>query len=214
MGLNLYFPEGTPANVERILDPDVIFQKVSEGLKAVESDWKRLAPQANAITHGKRPWWKRLFGQTNVDPEWLHYYLYRKPSEWPVTPKEKRLLLVLRRLRQMARTHGDMRLTPEMRANPPSKEAIKKAFGYMAADAEPLLRQMEKSFRSQFERVGAQIEPLCDQVYGEPCEPGEGKEIALADVNRLLKMGNTGLSDPMEFTLREWLIWFTGQTGG
>jgi len=53
-GVNLYFPEGTPANVERILDRDVIFQKVLKGLDSVYADWKRLAPQADAITHGKR----------------------------------------------------------------------------------------------------------------------------------------------------------------
>lgn len=207
-GVNLYFPEGTPANVERILDRDVIFQKVLKGLDSVYADWKRLAPQADAITHGKRAWWKRIFGQTNVDPEWLHYYLYRNPSEWPVSQDEKRVLLVLRRLRQMGRSHPGLVLTPKMKANPPSKNEIKKALGYMAADAEPLLQQMERSFRKMLYSVGAEIETLCDQVYGEPCEPGEGAEIAYADIDRLLKTGTTGLSDPMEFALREWMVWF------
>ena len=95
-----------------------------------------------------------------------------------------------------------------MKANPPSKNEIKKALGYMAADAEPLLQQMERSFRKMLYSVGAEIETLCDQVYGEPCEPGEGAEIAYADIDRLLKTGTTGLSDPMEFALREWMVWF------
>ncbi len=83
--MDLYFPEGVPANVERMLNPDVIFKKVRAGLDSLKSDWKKLSPRANDISHGRRPWWKRLFGQTGIDPKWLHHYLYQNPSSWPVS---------------------------------------------------------------------------------------------------------------------------------
>ena len=207
--MDLYFPEGVPANVERMLNPDVIFKKVRAGLDSLESDWKKLSPRANDISHGRRPWWKRLFGQTGIDPKWLHHYLYQNPSSWPVSAADdKRALQVLRRLRQMGSDRSSMLLTPEMKANPPSDVEIKKALGFMAADTEPLLRQMERSYRAMLRDVGRQIEPLCEQVYGEPCVPGEGEEIVNADIARFVKTGGLGLSGPMKNTLREWLLWF------
>lgn len=205
--MDLFFPDGIPANVERMLDPDVIFKKVLAGLRSLESDWKKLAAKADDISHGRRSWWKRLFGQTNIDPEWLHHYLYQNSSTWPVSAEDKRVLRVLRRLRQMG-TRENMLITPKMKANPPSDAGIKKALEFMAADTEPLLRQMERSYRAMLRDVGKQIEPLCEQVYGEPCVPGEGEEIVNADIARFLKMGGLGLSDSMKDSLREWLIWF------
>jgi hypothetical protein len=205
--MDLYFPEGVPANVERILNPDVIFKKIRGGLRSLESDWKKLSPKANDISHGRRSWWKRLFGQTDVSPEWLHHYLYQNPSSWPVSAEDKRALLVLRRLRQMVSDRGSLLVTPEMKANPPTESEIKKALGFMAADTVPLLRQMERSYRVMLRDVGGEIEPLCEGVYGEPCVPGEGEEIVNADIYRFVKMGARGLSNPMRESLREWLVW-------
>lgn len=205
--MDLYFPDGVPTNVERLINPDVIFKKVMGGLRSLKSDWKNLAPKANSITHGQRPWWKRIFGKTEVSPEWLHHYLYQNPSSWPVSAEDKRALLVLRRLRQMG-SRERMLVTPKMEANPPTDAEIKKALGFMAADTVPLLRNMERSFRAVLRDVGGQIEPLCDQVYGEPCVPGEGEEIVYADIKRFAKMGALGLSNPMKMTLQEWLVWF------
>ncbi len=205
--MDLYFPDGVPEHVERVLNPDVIFKKVRAGLDSLESDWKKLAPKANDISHGRRPWWKRIFGQTNTAPEWLHHYLYQNPSSWPVSADDKRALLVLRRLRQMG-SRERMLVTPKMKANPPTDNEIKKALGYMAADTVPLLRQMERTYRSMLRDVGRQIEPLCEGVYGEPCVPGEGMEIVNADIYRFVKMGALGLSNPMKESLREWLVWF------
>jgi len=209
-GIRLVFPGGTPPSMERIFNPDVIFKKVKAGLGDIEKSWTALAARADDITHGRRPWWKRLFGTSDISPEWLHHYLYQKPSTWPVNKDEQKALRVLRRLRQLGSDRHSMLLTREMKANPPTDREIKQALGRMAADTAPLLKQMDRSFWGVLNRIGAEIEPLCDQVYGEPCEPGEGAEIALADIRKYLKSGVTGLSGPMEDTLREWLFWRQG----
>lgn len=207
-GVPLYFPEGIPDNVMRLLDPDVIHQKVLAGVRSLEQDWKKMAPGADDIAHGRTTWWDRLFRPASLDPEWLHYYLYQKPSTWGVSKEEQQELLALRHLRQLgSRGKHPLTLTAEMKANTPSPSEVKKALKYMANDMRYYLFRMQRSWHVMLDKVGAEIEPLCDQVYGEPCPPGQGGEVAQADIADMFKLGRTPFSDPMENTLSAFLGW-------
>ena len=201
-GVPLYFPEGIPQEVQRLVDPDAIHREVVQGLKSLERPWASLAPQADQISHGTRPWWKRIFGKTDLSREWLHHYLYTE-KEWPsLSREEKALLLLLRRVRQMGVDHH-VYLTPE--DTPPTDSEVKRALEMMAKDTRMLLHKMSRQYQSMLDRVGTKIEPLCEGVYGEPCEPGEGAEIANADVFDLYEMRRFPVSSGMSDVLVRFL---------
>ena len=107
MSVPLYFPDGVPDTVKRLVDPDVIHKKVLQGLKDVEGEWKKLAPKADVVLQGKRPWWKRLFGPSlKVDRMYVLDLLYKPLSKWPrgLTDDERDALRLVRRLRQYGST--------------------------------------------------------------------------------------------------------------
>ena len=80
-GPSLYFPDGIPANVERLVSPDVIHRVVQKGLKDVARKWGNLAPTAASIASGNRPWWRRLFqGKTDIESKYLLAMLYLRPQ--------------------------------------------------------------------------------------------------------------------------------------
>jgi hypothetical protein len=201
-GVPLYFPDGIPKGVQRLVDPDVIHREVVQGLKSLEKPWSSLAQQADQISHGVRPWWKRIFGTTSLSREWLHHYLYTE-KEWPsLSKEEKAYLRLLRRVRQMGSDH-QVYLTPE--EAPPRRAEIQEALEMMARDTKMLMAKMTNQYNSMLDRTGKKIEPLCEGVYGEPCEPGEGAEIVNGDIFDLLKMRRFPTSSTMSNVLVEFL---------
>ncbi len=191
MSVPLYFPDGIPDSVRRILDPDAIHQLVRQGLADVEEEWKKLAGKADAVTQGKRPWWKRLFGPSlKVDRMYVMDRLYKPVKTWPKGLSEQDLdsLRIVRRLRQYGPSPL-ISMTDWHRDRAPNEEEMTKAFKFLAKDALPVARQAERAFNQMLDEVGAEVEPLCMAVYGEECERGEGVEIALADIKDLVRMG-------------------------
>jgi len=191
MSVPLYFPDGIPESVRRILDPDAIHQLVRQGLADVEGEWKKLAGKADAVTQGKRPWWKHLFGPSlKVDRMYVMDRLYKPVKTWPKGLSEKDLdsLRIVRRLRQYGPSPL-ISMTDWHRDHAPTEEEMTKAFKFLAKDALPVAKDAEKAFNKMLDKVGAEIEPLCEAVYGEKCERGEGAEIALADIGDLLRIG-------------------------
>lgn len=187
----LYFPDGIPETVQRIVDPDQIHKLVAAGLKGMEDDWSRLGKKADEVTRGVRPWWKRLFGASlEVDIAHVMNALYRPMKTWPgvLKAEEKDDLNIVRYLRQYIAS-DNYRLTPEQRRNPPTEEEMAKAFKLLAKDARPVADRAEDVFQNMITDVGEDIEPLCEDVYGEACPPGEGERVAMADVRDLVRIG-------------------------
>jgi len=190
-GVPLYFPDGVPEPVRRIIDPDTVHKKVQQGLVEIEAEWKKLAPKADAVTQGIRPWWKRLFGGSlEVDHKYVMSMLYQPMSKWPrgLSKSEKGALDVVRRLRQL----GPTPLVPWVdwgHEQAPTDDEMTKAFKLLAKDAIPVARAAQGDFHDTLDEVGADIEPLCLSLYNEECTRGEGVEIALADVGILVKVG-------------------------
>jgi hypothetical protein len=205
-GVPLYFPDGVPASVRRIVDPDSIHKKVQQGLKDVEAKWKKLAPKADAVTRGDRPWWKRLFGQSlKVDHMYVMDRLHKPVTKWPrgLQDQQKDALRIVRRLRQFGSTPL-ISMTDWHRDRTPTEDEMSKAFKLLAKDSVPVARLAEAAFNDMLDEVGAEIEPLCMSVYGEGCDPGEGAEIVLGDIKDLLKIGRIpGLSHAGVAALQE-----------
>lgn len=206
MGVGLYFPDGVPDNVQRIVDPDAIHKKVATGLKDLESQWKKLAGPADAVVQGKRPWWKRLFGGSlKTAHKYVINGLYAPVSQWPsgLNKEEKAALRLVRRLRQ----YGPSPLVPmtnQDAVDAPSEDEMREAFKMLAKDAIPIARKAEDAFHKMLDTVGKIIEPLCQEIYDEPCVRGEGAEIALADIRALVKMDRfRGISPPGVRVLRD-----------
>ena len=85
MSVPLYFPDGVPPNIQRIVDPDVIHQLVRDGLAKVETEWKKLARRSDDLAQGKLPWWRRLWRSSyEVDKVYVMNTLYRPTSEWSI----------------------------------------------------------------------------------------------------------------------------------
>ena len=103
-GPSLYFPDGIPPNVERLVSPDVIHRLVQKGLKDVARKWEGLSATAASIASGYRPWWRRIFqGKTDIESKYLLALLYLPPQKWPkgLSGEEKDLLNLLRRVRDL-----------------------------------------------------------------------------------------------------------------
>ncbi len=167
----LYFPDGVPDNIKRIVDPDQIHKHVQEGLKGLEKEWGSLSPKASGIVRGERPWWLRIFGgETEISPEWLVERLYQRPRTWPkgLTQEDKDMLLLLRGIRDLG---PSLSLSAPNRENPPSEKMMSTAFKMMAKDTRLILSfRLMNSYESMLDEVGEEIEHLCEGVYGEKCE--------------------------------------------
>ena len=188
-GPSLYFPDGIPPNVQRLVDPDAIHRLVQEGLKGLEGKWGRLAPLAGGIADGERPWWRKIFGgYTSIPSKWLVASLYLDPKRWPsgLSAQQKKQLLLLRRVRdlQFRPVEYTFRSLDEARgATLPTEEELLKALQYMAKDTKSdLFKPMVRLYNRMLSEVGKEIEPLCLEIYGETCESGEGAAIANADI--------------------------------
>lgn len=185
----LWFPEGVPEGVRRITNPDAIHKRVQAGIKDLMGQkWSRMAPAADRIARGQRSWWKRLFsGTSDVDPKWLTHALYR-PREYPsgITRDEQDNLALLRRLRDMGGYRTDP-LEAEDLVNAPTRDQLRAALKMMAKDADALVDKMWSSYNDMLSRVGSEVEPLCEQVYGEPCSSGEGPLLVAGDVESAVK---------------------------
>ena len=154
----LYFPEGVPDNIRRIVDADQIHKRVQEGLKGLEKDWKSLAPKASEIVNGDRPWWLRIFGgQTGISPEWLAERLYQRPRAWPagLSDGDREMLLLLRRTRDLG---SSLSLSAPNRENPPPEEDMTSAFKMMAKDTRLLISfSLMKAYEAMLEDVGVRL---------------------------------------------------------
>lgn len=209
MGTSLWFPGGVPASIERLVDPDAIARITGKGLRSLRSEWKPLADLADQISHGKRrPWWKGIFKSTDIDPEWLHYQLYNEKL-WPktLTDDERKKLRILKSLRQLSGQHT--RYQPEGVA--PSPQEFEEALEMMSIDMEAVLRRMFRSFNAMLYKEGTKVEPLCEEIYGEPCEKGEGALLIVGDIEKMWKMDRLPVrSRPLERVLRDFLaIYFS-----
>ena len=187
----LYFPDGVPPNVQRIEDPDVIHERVAAGLKGADADWKKLSKKADAVTRGNRPWWKRLFGASlKVDLVYVMNMLYKPVSKWPrgLSEREKDDLSVLRALRQYS-SGATFPMTDWHRDHAPTDAEMVKAFKLLAKDAGPVVDQAEDIFQKMVTDVGKEVRPLCESVYGEPCDPDEAERVVMADIRDLGRIG-------------------------
>ena len=206
MPLQLYFPDGVPKSVQRLVDPDVIHQKVLDGLDGLEGQWKGLAGAADDIVNGKPKWWEKVFGLGSpISPDWMHHYLYSEDA-WPPLPKQAVLYLrVLQRLRQM----GPRRNPVFPRGAVPTDEEVKESLLHMAEDAQRLVHKMHRQYERMLDRLGAEIAPLCDEVYGEPCDKDEAALIANGDIMTMYQMGRfPTLSPTMTRTLMAFLEFY------
>ena len=188
----LYFPDGVPLNVQRIEDPDAIHKLVAEGLKEVDADWRTLSRKADAVTQGDRPWWKRLFGGSlETDITYVMNRLYDPMSKWPqgLSGPQRDDLNILRYLRQYSSgtVYSMSDKNPE---DAPTEDEMAKAFKLIAKDASSVADRADGYFQDMLNRVGKEIEPLCESTYGEPCERGEGAQVAMADVKDLIRIGH------------------------
>jgi hypothetical protein len=188
----LYFPDGVPLNVQRIEDPDAIHKLVAAGLKGLEADWKKLSSKADAVLHGDQSWAKRLFGRSlKVDFLYVMNRLYRPMSQWPrgLNAEEKGDLNVLRYLRQYTNSNESFSMSHLDPMDAPTEDEMAKAFKMLAKDGVPVVDRVDASFQKMLVEVGKEIEPLCESTYGEPCERGEGAQVAMADVKDLVRIG-------------------------
>ena len=131
MATSLYFPEGVPQEVQRLLNPDAIHQVTREGLDSLEREWSILARSADKITKGDLGFWKGLFKHLSYDPSpnWIQHFLYQKPSDWPsgLSEKEKDALKILRELRKLSSTSSHILTAEDYQNPPPSEQAMAKA---------------------------------------------------------------------------------------
>jgi hypothetical protein len=194
----LYFPDGAPPNVQRLMSPDAVHKLVATGLKGVDTDWKKLSRRADVVTQGIRPWWKRLFGGSlEVDLVYVMNRLYQPLPKWPrgLSDEQVEDLSVLRLLRQYS-SSAVHTMSDKQLSEAPTDAEMTKAFKLLAKDAAPIVDEAEASFQNMLSKVGREIEPLCEATYGEPCDPGEGAEVAMADVRDLLRMGRIPSMSP------------------
>jgi len=183
----LYFPEGAPAHIRRIVDPDQIHKHVQEGLKGLERDWKSLVDEAAEIVNGDRPWWLRVFGgKTEVSPEWLAERLYQRPRTWPtgLSAEDKDMLRLLRATRDLG---SPLSLKAPNREMPPPEEDMTKAFKMMAKDTRLFISfGLMKAYEAMLKNVGKEIEGLCEGLLGESCED-DAVDVVHADVDAAIK---------------------------
>jgi hypothetical protein len=207
-GPSLYFPEGIPSEVQRLLDPDEIHKLTQAGLK----DWEdgvrsRLAPIAKDIVSGQRSWWRKLLEggwKGTIDPEIVRSILYGSPKKWPsgLSKEEKNALRILRLTRPLAMSQ----YKPTGRLPTPPEDAVTFAFKMMAKDSKrEVLNPMWKLYNKVAAKVGRRIEPLCESIYSEPCERGEGVELFLADVTDAAKINRLSVSGDTVPLLRAFL---------
>ena len=186
-GPTLYFPEGVPDNIRRIVDPDQIHKLVQEGLKGLEKDWKAHSPRASEIVSGDRPWWLQIFGgETEISPEWLAEILYQRPRAWPkgLSADDREMLLLLRGTRDLG---PSLSLRPPDRADPPADEDMLKAFKWMAKDTRLLISfRLMQAYEEMLDKVGGEIGDLCVSVLGEPCTE-DAADVVHADVEAAIK---------------------------
>jgi len=182
------------------VDPDAIHRLVQSALKKEAKQWERISPLAANIAEGDRPWYRRIFGGSNVPPQWLVSSLYLPSEKWPkgLSAEEKKLLSLLRRVRDLSYpaarfTSTSMGDAADGYVPPPSD--LLAAFQYMAKDtAKDIVRPLWRSYNRMLEQVGKEIEPLCMAVYGEACEKGEGAAIANADIIDSVKINRLPLT--------------------
>ena len=209
MATSLYFPEGVPQEVQRLLNPDAIHQVTREGLGALEREWSILARSADKITKGDLGFWKGLFKHLSYDPSpnWIQHFLYQKPSDWPsgLSEKEKDALKILRELRKLSSTSSHLLTAEDYQNPPPSEQAMAKALSRIAKSGYKLLARMERGYGGMLDVGGRKIAPLCDQVYGEPCTEQEGAEIMNGDIEDLWKMDQWPTSQAMGDVLNAYL---------
>lgn len=200
-GPSLYFPDGIPPNVQRLVDPDAIHRLVQSALKKEAQKWEKLSPLAATIADGERPWYRRIFGgRSNVPPNWLVSSLYLPEQKWPkgLSGKEKELLSLLRRVRDLSfpvARFTSTSMDDALESLAPSSSDLLEAFQYMAKDtAKDIVRPLWRSYNRMLAEAGKEIEPLCMAVYGEACEKGEGAALANADIIDALKVNRLPLT--------------------
>jgi hypothetical protein len=212
-GPSLYFPDGIPPNVQRLVDPDEIHRLVQAALKKEAGRWEKLSPLAENIADGDRPWYRRIFGgRSNVPPNWLVSSLYRDPKKWPggLSARHKKLLLLLRRVRDLSFPAARFTYTSLAEAeagSAPSEDDLLQAFKLMAKDTKKdILAPMWRGYNAMLARVGGEIEPLCIAIYGEACEKGDGAGIANADIRDAVKVNRLPLTPAQTRTLETFLL--------
>lgn len=212
-GPSLYFPDGIPPNVQRLVDPDEIHRLVQSALKKEARAWEKLSGEAASISGGHRSWFRRLFGgRSNISPNWLVSSLYLPPSKWPsgLSAREKKLLLLLRRVRDLsfpAARFTSTSLEDAAGDSGPDSDDLLKAFKWMAKDTgKDILRPMWRGYNAMLARVGGEIEPLCMAIYGEACEKGDGDGIANADIRDAVKVNRLPLTPAQTRTLESFLL--------
>ena len=195
MPVQLYFPDGVPKNIERIVGRDKITKEVVEGLGEMERGLMRLSRKARDIIHNERPWWKRVFGNPNIlDPEWLHWALYDREVRASL-PKDQRLMLIfLARLSQLD-PRGHKPAFP--RGVAPTDAEIKASMTYLAKEARSLYGVVFDRYNTMLSKTGRVIAPLC-AAYGEECDEAEAALVANGDIYTMKEIGRwPGLSPEM-----------------
>lgn len=195
MPVQLYFPDGVPKNIERIVGRDKITKEVIEGLVKMERGLMSLSRKARDIIHKKRPWWKRVFSDPDIlDPEWLHWALFDSDVRDSL-PKDQRLrILFLVRLAQLD-PRGHKPVFP--RGDAPTDDEIKSSVAYLAKEARSLFGVVSNRYIEMVNKTGRVIAPLC-AAYGEDCDEDEAAMVANGDIHTMKEIGRwPGLSPEM-----------------
>ena len=213
MGTSLYFPDGVPESLQRILDPDAIHKEVIKGLGELEEGWSQTAERALSIVQGKRGWWKRLTdgGGYDIDPQWLVHILNGTARVWPknLSKNERELIHLLKTTYPLA-GYAQGAMAPE--GERPDDGVVLRAFRLMAKDTRSLVAPaLFKTYMEMLKRVALRIEDGCyvgsvdTGTSGEEC--GEDwDEIIHADIDAALRMSKIhGMSKNGSRLLREFM---------
>ena len=179
MPLQLYFPEGIPKSLDRIVNPDAITSALIDGLNNMERKLLPVSKSAVKLVHDKQPWWKRVFADPDVlDPEWLHWTLFSE-DKWPSLSKESRF--ALRFLKRLMQLDSSLHKPYFPRGSEPTDKQIKASLAHLEKAAKSLGVPVYNAYIATLNDVGSKVAPLCSE-YGEACSRDEAAAIVNSDL--------------------------------
>ena len=192
---------------------DCIFTVVQEGAADIQDAWARAArPWSRLIDKAVRG---KVFGLMPplTDRKWLMYVLLmQSPSRWPsgLSKEEVELLKMARVVSQYYPLAVQDVPGGSVGAQPDTEEATLKALkSYAALFKKDIALSMWKTYVQVAAARAAEIMPLCDTVYKEPCSLREAEQMFKGDLERGWKMDSVGFSPASEKVFPLFIDWVT-----
>ena len=189
----LLFEQGIPGNVKRLVNPDEIAEIVFKIANQMTKKWGVHSKLADQIVQGKDRGWMSLFEFEDplITSGVVQDYLYGQDS-MGLSRQDWQFLDLLKDVRALGDYENEPRENVEFDKNDVNK-ALKKLAEQTKKELFPKLR-VELSASAK--RAAPRIEALCKRVYGEECDPEEGKLIFLGDLEKAYQLGVLRLSPP------------------